>query len=103
MPVIRDKNSRIFYVYEHWRPDKNICFCVGKGHGNRAWRFRKRNKYHRNIVEKLRRDGYEVQVKIIAYKKTEKQAFALECKLIAIYRRRGIELTNMTRGGEGTL
>ena len=21
----------IFYVYEHWRPDKSVCFYVGKG------------------------------------------------------------------------
>jgi hypothetical protein len=20
-----------FYVYEHWRPDKDICFYVGEG------------------------------------------------------------------------
>ena len=26
----------IFYVYEHWRPDKNVCFYVGKGKGKRA-------------------------------------------------------------------
>ena len=26
----------IFYVYEHWRPDKDTCFWVGKGKGDRA-------------------------------------------------------------------
>ena len=26
----------IFYVYEHWRPDHDECFYVGKGKGGRA-------------------------------------------------------------------
>lgn len=29
----------IFYVYEHWRPDKDVCFYVGKGSKGRARTF----------------------------------------------------------------
>ena len=28
--------SANYYVYEHWRPDKDVCFYVGKGKGGRA-------------------------------------------------------------------
>jgi hypothetical protein len=30
--------AKKFYVYEHWRPDKDVCFYVGKGHGRRAYK-----------------------------------------------------------------
>jgi len=31
----------MYYVYEHWRPDKDICFYVGKGKGSRANSWKK--------------------------------------------------------------
>lgn len=38
--------SGLYYVYEHWRLDKDECFYVGKGRGNRAYKMRDRNRFH---------------------------------------------------------
>lgn len=36
-----------FYVYEHFRPDKGVCFYVGKGkYPKRAWDMRTRSRWH---------------------------------------------------------
>ena len=52
-----------FYVYEHWRPDINMPFYVGKGSGNRAFRLKKnRNRHFRNIVSKLEKQGLCVEI-----------------------------------------
>ena len=55
----------MFYVYEHWRPDTNVCFYVGKGKGNRAWAMNRRNKHHKSVQSKLTSLGLSVYVKII--------------------------------------
>lgn len=47
------QSENIFYVYEHWRPDKNVCFYVGKGKRNRAWHMFHRSRWHRSITSKL--------------------------------------------------
>lgn len=91
----------MFYVYEHWRPDKDEPFYVGKGRGNRANLMKRRNKRHKSIQEKLHKIGYAVEVKIVAANLTEKEAFSLEKKRIAMWRAAGIDLANMTDGGEG--
>lgn len=46
-----------FYVYEHWRPDKDICFYVGKGKGRRANVMYGRGSHHERIQAKLKRLG----------------------------------------------
>lgn len=93
--------KRIYYVYEHWRPDTNRPFYVGKGKGKRAHNPR-RNPYWRNVVEKLKRDGLRPLVKFVVIGLSEKEALALECKRVAMWRRRGVSLTNITDGGQGT-
>lgn len=94
--------SHKFYVYEHWRPDKNICFWVGKGHNNRAWQF-KRNTHYNRIVAKLSRLGMCIEVRMIESGLVEAEALSLEKVRIAFWRARHKHLVNMTDGGQGTV
>ena len=91
----------MFYVYEHWRPDKNEPFYVGKGRKHRAGMMARRNPHHKAILEKLRRLGLSAEVKIVARDLSEDEAFKLEKELISAWRLKNIDLTNMTDGGEG--
>jgi len=95
-------SERKFYVYEHWRTDRQECFYVGKGQGSRAWDLRHdRNKWHSAIVGKLERDGLTVDVKVIFSCDLEEDAFRKERERIAHWRSNGIRLVNLTDGGEG--
>ena len=89
-----------FYVYEHWRTDKNECFYVGKGKDKRAWDMKRmRNCHHMAITSKLAELGFCVDVKIVSCDLSENDAFDLEISRIAMY---GLEnLSNMTSGGDG--
>lgn len=98
---IEKKNQPIFYVYEHWRPDKNECFLVGKGHGDRAYSFRKRNPWHQKVVAFLRKSGLEPEVRIVFAGMVEREALDLEIAWIAFWRAQGVTLCNVTDGGEG--
>lgn len=91
-----------FYVYEHWRTDKNECFYVGKGYGRRAYNIKQsRNRFHRFIVDKLERIGASVEVRIVIKNLTEIQAFSEETKRIKFWKNDGSVLANLTEGGEG--
>lgn len=89
-----------FYVYEHWRPDKNVCFYVGKGKNKRAWDMNNmRNRHHNAVVSKLTSMGLSVDVRIIVKDISNETAILLEIDRIALY---GVDnLTNLTSGGEG--
>jgi hypothetical protein len=91
------------YVYEHWRPDTDLPFYVGKGSGQRAYKLRgkRRNPHHQNVVKKLSRLGLCVEVRLVAGNLSEDEAFSLEKERIAFWRSNGIELTNQNEGGEG--
>jgi len=89
-----------YYIYEHWRPDTNTCFYVGKGTARRAWVMSNRNPHHKAIQSKLTAMGFSVDVRIIVSKLTEEAAFLVERDRIAFYGREN--LSNMTDGGEGT-
>lgn len=91
----------IFYVYEHWRPDKGECFYVGKGYARRANVMYGRNRHHLNIQAKLARLGMCVEVRMVAEALSEEDAFELEIERIAFWIADGAELTNLTAGGEG--
>lgn len=95
-------NDRVFYVYEHWRADKDQCFYVGKGRGRRANIVVRKNNYHTNIHQKLEDLGMCVEVRMVESGLGEAEALALEMTRIAFWRSRGIVLANMTDGGEGT-
>lgn len=94
-----------FYVYEHWRPDKEVCFWVGKGNGDRAFRLKHRgkNKHYNSIVKKLARLGMCVEVRMVASGLEEHEAHALERVRIAFWRERGGTLANITDGGDGVV
>jgi len=94
-------SDRLFYVYEHWRPDRGECFYVGKGRGGRANHMKPRNAHHMAIQAKLARLGTCVEVRIVADGLSEDDAFALERERIAFWRADGADLANMTDGGEG--
>lgn len=95
-------NSNKFCVYEHWRPDKNVCFYVGKGTNKRAGSvIRRENQHHMRIVEKLKSLGLEVEVRIFSRDLSEQDAFALEISRIAHWREIGCDLVNQTLGGDG--
>lgn len=91
----------MFYVYEHWRTDRQECFYVGKGKGNRAYAMSRRNKHHQAIVAKLHRTGYAVEVKIVASGLSEEQAYSLEIERIAFWKDIGADLANISIGGIG--
>ena len=88
-----------FYVYEHWRPDTDVCFYVGKGSGRRAWYLTARNPEHQSVVSQLLASGMAPDIRIVANNLTEAEAFAMETARIALYPLS--DLVNMTEGGEG--
>lgn len=91
-----------FYVYEHWRPDKDVCFYVGKGAGPRANMMARRNPHHKAVQKKLHKLGFAVEVRIVSSSMSEDDAFTLEIERIIFWRTAGIKLTNKSDGGEGS-
>lgn len=92
-----------YLVYEHWRTDTNMPFYVGKGNARngRAREIMRRQKRHRNVVEKVLREGGEIIVKIVEENLPEESAFAFEKMKIAYWRAMGAILVNHTDGGDG--
>lgn len=84
-----------FYVYVHLRETDGLVFYVGKGHRDRAWSVRRRNKHWHSVAKK-----HGLKVEILQDGLQEWYAFELEMDLIATYGREN--LCNMTDGGEGT-
>src|SRR5258706_14477107 len=95
--------KKVFYVYEHWRPDKDICFYVGKGHGRRAYRLDRgeRNIHYNRVAKKLATLGMYIEVRLVAFGLNEVEAFSLERERIAFWKQEKIKLTNMSDGVEG--
>ena len=88
----------MFYAYIHCRPDTSV-FYVGKGVGNRAHRITKgRNQHHRNITAKYGKENILVGK---LHCSSEEIAFELEKGLIKCLKRSGVNLSNLTDGGEG--
>lgn len=90
-----------FLVYEHWRPDTDACFYVGKGKLKRSRSFESRNSRYGRIVKKLKRSGLKPEIKIIRENLTESEAFSVEIARIAHWRALGVEIANYTDGGDG--
>lgn len=90
-----------YYVYEHWRPDRNCCFYVGKGYGSRAQCMAGRNWRHQRVQDTLKELGLKVEVRLVITDLTGEDAITKEIERIAHYGRRN--LVNMTDGGEGPL
>lgn len=91
-----------FYVYEHWRLDRDECFYVGKGHGGRAYNMRHRNQHHKAIQAKVSRIGSAIEVRIVSSGLSEQSAFSLEIERIQFWENCGLDLANHTKGGTGT-
>lgn len=95
-------NDLIHYVYEHWRPDKDVCFYVGKGKGGRANDMRNgRNSHHKEIQEELGRLGMCVEVRLVKDGMTNKDSLSFEVERISFWKSLGVILANKSRGGEG--
>lgn len=90
-----------FYVYEHWRLDRDECFYVGKGSGRRAYDMACRNQHHKAIQSKLNRIGSAMEIRIVASGLSEQEAFDLESERIKYWTQAGADLANRTYGGEG--
>jgi hypothetical protein len=86
-----------FYVYEHWRLDRDECFYVG----NRAYWMHDRNLHHRAIQAKLSREGSAIEVLIVASGLSAEQACALEAERAAFWRSAGVDLANIMVPGPG--
>lgn len=96
------------YVYLLIDPRNNLPFYVGKGSGKRCYFHSLEAKYYRdrkskklNKIRKLSSLGLEPIVVKVEENVTDKQAMEFECLLIAEIRDLGIDLTNMTDGGDG--
>lgn len=90
------------YVYEHWRPDLNAPFWVGKGTGFRYRVYKRRSNTHYNgIVAKLRSAGLDVEVRFVAVDLSDEQAFTIEVERMHFWRESGITLANKAAGGRG--
>ena len=92
--------ENVFYVYEHYKPNCNEPFYVGKGHDDRAYWKYNRNPHWHNIVNK---HGFEVR--FVAENLSEQDAFWLENVCIVGWGRKDKDegpLVNMSDGGEGS-
>ena len=93
-----EKATRQYYMYVHSKPNGDI-FYVGKGYGNRAYDFSRRNFHHSNTINKYGKENINVRV---FYAPDEVQAFNMEKMWIKVLRKNNFSLVNQTDGGEGT-
>jgi hypothetical protein len=84
-----------FYVYEHIRRDTGAVFYVGKGSRRRAYVTQHRSPQWHHISAE---HGYSVRIVIGSI--DEELAYLVERELIDLRRRTGVELVNVTDGGE---
>lgn len=87
----------VFYVYQHLKTATGEIFYVGKGMGRRAYDKYHRSKYWKNIEAK-----HGVTVEFIKEGITESESLELEIATIESYRQQGLQIINMTDGGDGT-
>ncbi len=95
------------YVYMLTDPRNGVPFYVGKGVGRRchfhAWEAKTStaSTYKLNKIRKIQSLGLDIIVRKVEENVSHEQAKELECFLIAEMRDFGIELTNLTDGGDG--
>lgn len=84
----------MFYVYELIDPRVNLPFYIGKGKDDRVYfhlseksRAKSDNQRKFNKIQKIRKDGYEPEVKIVEYFDNENDAYFYEESLIQKYGR----------------
>ena len=95
------------YVYTLTDPRNGMPFYVGKGVGRRchfhAWEAKNStaSTHKLNKIRKIQSLGLDIVVRKVEENVSHEQAKELECFLIAEMRDFGIELTNLTDGGDG--
>jgi hypothetical protein len=84
----------MYYVYELIDPRVNLPFYVGKGKDDRVYfhlsektRAKSDNERKFNKIQKIRKEGYEPEIKIVEYFENEKDAYEYEETLIKKYGR----------------
>jgi len=96
----------MYYVYELIDPRVNLPFYVGKGKDNRVYfhlseqlRAKSDNFKKFDKIKKIRKEGYEPEVKIVKYFEEENDAYFYEEELIKKYGKKDIDedgiLTNI--------
>lgn len=96
----------MYYVYELIDPRVNLPFYVGKGKDKRVYfhlseksRAKSDNFKKFDKIKKIRKEGYEPEVKIVEYFENENDAYKYEEELIKKYGKRDIDeggiLTNI--------
>jgi len=87
------------FAYIHCKPD-GTPFYVGKGVRNRHKDFTYRNVYHKRVVAKYGKENILIG-KIDC--SSNENALELEIGIIKCLKRMGVNLTNLTEGGEGNV
>lgn len=84
----------MYYVYELIDPRVNLPFYVGKGKNERVYfhlseqsRAKTDNERKYNKIQKIRKDGYEPEIKIVEYFEDKNDAYNYEEQLIKKYGR----------------
>lgn len=96
----RQRGDAMFYVYEHWRPDINECFYVGKGSGNRGYDMWNRNRDHNQVQMELAKQHLGIEVRIVFVSDVESIIYAMEEYIIQRWRSSGNSLiANLRKGG----
>jgi hypothetical protein len=85
-----------YFTYAHCRQTNGSIFYIGKGKRDRTVSHANRNNYWKNVVSK-----HGLNIMLLAKWKTEQEAFEHEKFLIWCFRDMGMQLVNMTDGGEG--
>ena len=85
-----------YFTYAHCKQTNGSIFYIGKGKRDRIVSHASRNNYWKNVVSK-----HGLRTMRLAKWKTEQEAFDHERFLIWCFKDMGIELVNMTDGGEG--
>lgn len=92
-----------YYVYEHWRPDLNICFWVGQGRRRRAYDKNNHNADYDKVIEELKQQGLVAEIIFYAVQLSQERAIFLEIERIAFYRAKDTCYLTNKSGGPGTL
>ncbi len=87
---------KLFYIYLHTKQTNGTLFYVGKGYGRRWRHFTGRNIYWQRTVQK---NGCQPHILFAGL--PEAIAFELETFVIQHFRNEGVNLVNLTNGGEG--